>query len=88
MRKHPRKQNEMQKLIKLVNILLFTIIASFILLSCNTTKKTTQIDNEKLNFRIAELANIGYSLKASRKIAFVEFGICKADREYKGLIND
>ena len=88
MRTKPRKPNEIQKLVKLINILLFTIIASFILLSCNTIKKTTQIDNVKLNFRIAELQNIGYTLKASQKIAFTEFGIIKADREYNGLIND
>ena len=88
MRTKPRKPNEIQKIVKLVNILLFTIIASFILFSCSTAKKTTQIDNVKLNFRITELQNIGYTLKASQKIAFTEFGIIKADREYNGLIND
>ena len=88
MRTKPRPTNEVQKIVKLVNILLFTIIASVLLLSCNTTNKTTRINNVKLNFRIAELQNIGYTLKASTKIASVEFGIIKADRKYKGLIND
>lgn len=88
MRTKPRKQNEIQKIVKLVNILLFTIIASVLLLSCSTTKKTTQIDNDKLNFRISELLNIGYTLKASQKIAFTEFGIIKADQEYKALLED
>jgi len=88
MRTKPRKPNEVQKLVKLVNILLFTIIASVLLFSCNTAKKTIQIDNVKLNFRIAELENIGYTKKASQKIAFTEFGIIKADREYKALIED
>lgn len=88
MRTKPRPTNEIQKLVKLVNIFLFTIIASFILLSCNTSKKTTQIDNIKLNFRISELLNIGYTLKASQKIAFTEFGIIKEDQEYKALLED
>ena len=88
MRTKTRKPNEIQKLVKLANIFILVVIASVLLLSCSTTKKTTQIDNVKLNFRITELQNIGYTLKASQKIAFVEFGIIKADREYNGLIND
>jgi hypothetical protein len=88
MRTKPRPTNETQKLVKLVNILLFTIIASFLLFSCATVKENKQIDEVKLNSRIAELLNIGYSRKASEKIAFVEFGIIKADKEYKSLIED
>lgn len=88
MRTKPRPTNETQKLVKLVNIFLFIVVISVLLLSCNTTKKTTQIDKEKLNFRIAELQNIGYTLKASQKIAFTEFGIIKADQEYKALLED
>ena len=88
MRKHPRPTNEIQKLVKLVNILLITIIASVLLFSCATVKENKQIDEVKLNFRISELLNIGYTLKASQKIAFTEFGIIKADREYKALLED
>lgn len=88
MRTKPRPPNEIQKLVKLVNIFIFIVVISVLLLSCNTTKKTTQIDNEKLNFRISELLNIGYTLKASQKIAFTEFGIIKADQEYKALLED
>lgn len=88
MRTKPRPTNEIQKLVKLVNIFLFIVVISVLLISCNTAKKTTQIDKEKLNFRISELLNIGYTLKASQKIAFTEFGIIKADREYKSLLED
>ena len=88
MRTKPRKKNEIKKLVKLVNILLITIIASVLLFSCATVKENKQIDEVKLNFRISELLNIGYSRKASQKIAFVEFGILKSDKEYEGLIND
>lgn len=88
MRNKPRPTNETQKLVKLVNIFIFIVVISVLLLSCNTTKKTTQIDKEKLNFRISELLNIGYTLKASQKIAFTEFGIIKADQEYKALLED
>ena len=88
MRTQPRKPNEIQKLIKLVNIFILIIIVSVLLFSCNTSNKIKQIDNEKLNFRICELLNIGYTIKASEKIAYVEFGIIKADKEYNGLIND
>ena len=88
MRTQPRKPNEIQKLIKLVNIFILIIIVSVLLFSRNTSNKIKQIDNEKLNFRICELLNIGYTIKASEKIAYVEFGIIKADKEYNGLIND
>ena len=88
MRTKPRPTNEIQKLVKLVNIFILIIIISVLLFSCNTTKKNSQIDNVKLNSRINELLEIGYTLKASQKIAYTEFGILKADREYNGLIND
>ena len=88
MRTKPRPTNEIQKLVKLVNIFILIVVISVLLFSCSTTQKNSQIGNVKLNFRISELENIGYTLKASQKIAFTEFGIIKADREYKALIED
>lgn len=88
MRTKPRKPSEIQKSVKLINIFVFSVIVLSLLFSCGAGLKTKQIDNEKLNFRISELLNIGYTLKASQKIAYTEFGIIKADREYNGLIND
>lgn len=88
MRTKPRPTNEIQKLVKLVNIFILIVVISVLFFSCSTAKKNAQIDNVKLNSRINELLEIGYTLKASQKIAFTEFGILKADREYNGLIND
>lgn len=60
----------------------------FLLIGCGTVKKIDQQKQNSINLRIAELKNIGWSEKASIKIAYTEFGILKKDREYNGLIND
>lgn len=68
------------------NILI--VLTTFLLIGCSTAKTIDEQKQNSINLRVAELKNIGWSEKASIKIAYVEFGILKADKEYKGFIND
>ena len=63
-------------------------LTAFLLIGCSTVKKIDQQKQNSIDLRVAELKNIGWSEKASIKIAYVEFGILKANREYNGFIND
>jgi uncharacterized membrane protein len=74
---------------KLLILAVLTVFIGIIIITIERGNNT-QFERMKtrLNSRIAELSNEGYSLKASKHIAFVEFGMIPKDKEYNSLIED
>lgn len=75
---------------KSFKIFILLMVTSFIIIFSINRYENYRFEKkvERVNNRIKELLNEGYSLKASQHISAVENGMKPRDKEYNSLIED